>query len=327
MGKRRNKQAMNAVDRNARVFWHYMQQLKEICCNMYVWDGLPKEIDRRFLELTLYEKSLAIFFFDSEEIRVRADSNSPMMMFNGDTNKYFAVQGAPSGEINMYHNPTYFYAYGPGGFSRRLSIDECVPIWGNFLREPILNSIEIYAQRLADIDRIMEVNLNAQRTPIVMVAPEEMRLTIQTFYDQMSDNQPVIYVPQTTWATLGKDTVQAVETNAPYIVDKLLIDKAKIWGEIMTFLGIDNANQEKRERLVANEVEANNGQVEISRLRGLDARRYACEQINERYGLNVSVNFNYDWISTNFRFEHDLERQSQIAGNDDTEEVEEKEDE
>lgn len=160
-----------------------------------------------------------------------------------------------------------------------------------------------------------------------MVAPEEMRLTIQTFYDQMSDNQPVIYVPQTTWATLGKDTVQAVETNAPYIVDKLLIDKAKIWGEIMTFLGIDNANQEKRERLVANEVEANNGQVEISRLRGLDARRYACEQINERYGLNVSVNFNYDWISTNFRFEHDLERQSQIAGNDDTEEVEEKEDE
>lgn len=310
---RENRKAWQSADYNTRQYWHYMALLKEICCNMFKWENLPKEIDPRFLELTLYERALAIFFLDSKEIRLNASSSSPFLFMNGDTDKFFAIQGAPAGEINMYHNPTRFLAHGPGGFSRYLDADQCVPIWSNFLREPALNSIEIYARRLADFDRTIDVNLRAQKTPILITCEESMRLTLINLYKQYDGNEPVIFGTPALTQAVADGAIQAIKTDAPYVIDKLLMDKAKVWGEAMTFLGIDNANQEKRERLVANEVDANNGQIEMSRLRGLDSRRYAAEQINEKYNLNVSVNFNYDWLSANYRFINDQERQSQIA--------------
>lgn len=316
-GNREKRRSWQSAEINSRVYYHYMALLKEICCNMFLWEGLPEEIDPRFLELTLYERALAVFFKDSTEIRAKGGSSSPAMLFNGDTDKFIAIQGAPAGQINMYHNPTRFLAYGPGGFTRTLEAEQCIPIWANFMREPLLNSIELYARRLADFDRTIDVNLRAQKTPIMITCPEEMRLTMVNFYKQYEGNEPVIFAAPATAVAIDEHAIQAIKTDAPYIIDKLLTDKARIWAEIMTFLGIDNANQEKRERLVANEVEANNGQIEMSRLRGLDARRYACKQINAKYGLDVSVNFNYDWISSNVRFQHDLERQSQINEIDD----------
>lgn len=264
---------------NDRQYQMYYEMLEQMCCAIYRWEGLPCEIDQRFLELTLFNRGMGVFFWDEEY------------------DAYFATMGSPSGAINMYQNPLHFIAYGANGFNRRLSCTECVPIWNNYLRRPDINVMRIYARRLADIDRTIDVNLMSQKMPIFITTPEAQRLTIQNMMKQYAGNEPIIVGAD---GMFDPSQMTYLSSNAPYIVDKLLIDKSKIWNEVMTYLGIDNTNMEKRERTNTDEVKANNGQIEANRLVRLNCRRMACEQINRKYGLNVWCDFNKDVSSENF---------------------------
>ena len=76
------------------------------------------------------------------------------------------------------------------------------------------------------------------------------------------------------------------------MADKLQLLKRQIWNEALTFLGVYNANTEKRERLVDSEVTSNLGGVNASRLSGLTTRKEAAEKANQKFGWNISVDFN-----------------------------------
>jgi len=77
-----------------------------------------------------------------------------------------------------------------------------------------------------------------------------------------------------------------------HALEKLHIVRTRLWSECMGLLGINNANQDKKERLVASEVDANDDQVSSMQYVNLNARRQACHMINARYGLDVSVEYN-----------------------------------
>jgi hypothetical protein len=78
----------------------------------------------------------------------------------------------------------------------------------------------------------------------------------------------------------------------PDNIEKLHILRTRMWNECMGLLGIDNANQDKKERLVSAEVDANSDQTSMHRFVNLNARRMACEQINKVFDdLNVSVDY------------------------------------
>jgi hypothetical protein len=77
-------------------------------------------------------------------------------------------------------------------------------------------------------------------------------------------------------------------------IEKLHIVRTRMWNECMGLLGIDNANQDKKERLVAAEVDANSDQASMMRYVNLNARRMAAEQINAVHGLNVEVEYYTD---------------------------------
>ena len=101
---------------------------------------------------------------------------------------------------------------------------------------------------------------------------------------------PVIY----TDSEFNLDSIKVLKTDAPFVVDKLTLYKHDIWNEVMTFLGVNNSNQDKKERLVANEVDANDEQIEQARFNMLDARKDACKKINDMFGLNIDVKFRND---------------------------------
>ena len=67
--------------------------------------------------------------------------------------------------------------------------------------------------------------------------------------------------------------------------------KHQYWNEALTYLGVENVTTEKKERLVSNEVMSNMGDVEAQRFTRLNARKRACEQINELFGLEVDCEF------------------------------------
>ena len=198
--------------------------LEQMACAIYRWEGLPTEIDQRFLELTLFNRGMSVFFWDDEY------------------DAYFATMGAPSGQINMYQNPLAYIAYGTNGFHRRLKSTECVPIWNNYLRRPDINAMRIYARRLADIDRTVDVNLMSQKMPIFAVVPESQRLTIQNLMKQYVGNEPIIIGAD---GMFDPSQITYLNSGAPFITPELLKAKQTVWAEIMTYFGIENTNISK----------------------------------------------------------------------------------
>lgn len=279
MGRnKRTRKQWQSAQMNDDQFRMYYEMLEQMACSIYKWSGLPEEIDQRYLELTMFNQGLAVFFHDEEY------------------DAFFALRAATSGNVNMYDNPLEYRAYGPNGFNRTLRTKDCVPIWNNYLRRPDINAMRIYARRLADIDRTIDVNLMSQKMPVFAMVPETQRLTIQNLMKQWSGNEPIIIGAD---GMFDPSQITYLTSGAPFITPDLLKAKQTVWSEIMTYLGIENSNIAKAERVQTAEVEANNGQIEANRLIRLNCRREACKQINRRYGLNVWCDMNTDVSSDN----------------------------
>lgn len=282
-----NNPAQNRVAVLQRMYYRI---LVELCVNRFKWEGLPRDIDVRFMELTLFNHGLSVFFKDPEY------------------NRFMALQGASSGQVNMQGNPTMFTVVGPNYRGRRLrAVDhviydkasddfvtkgvECVPIWSNYLRVPDLDIVLIYASKFAELDRTIEINSKNARRSKVIVVDENSNLSLTNIVRQLDEGSPLIKIGR----QMMDGELSALDLGVhPDSIEKLHILKQRLWNECMTYLGIKNANQDKKERLVADEVDANAEQVESTRAVNLNARRHAAEQMNELYGLNVHVAYHTD---------------------------------
>ena len=261
-----------AMSRKSLMERMYIRVLTELSCNRFKWVGLPDTIDERFIELTLFRQSLAVFYFDEQYHR------------------HLCLRAAGTGRVNMYDNPTTFTVIGNAMVHKTLNARKCVPIWSNYLRIPDWDIVMIYATKLAEIDRTIEIDLKAMRYNYILQVPENERLTYENIMRQHDEGQPIVFGTQ----ALDPD---AVIKTFPILIDKdvvlnLQMSKTKLWNEVMTLLGINNSNQDKKERLVADEVSANDGQVVASRNVSLNARQHAAEQINKMYDLHISVQWN-----------------------------------
>lgn len=299
-------------NRQARIERMYIRVLTELACNRFKWTGFPDTIDTRYLELELFYKALAGFFYD------------------GSINQYQAMAAAPSGVINQTQNPTELLIYGPSFGSKRLSTlevttrqgntkrPEVVPIWANYLRMPDLDIVAIYASKLANIDTTIEINMRNARRSRVAFVDENSVLSAENFNRQIDEGNPVIKIG-------ANSDIQPVALDlgvSPDTIEKLSIVRARLWSECMGLLGIDNSNQDKKERLVADEVDANKDQVNSMKMVNLNARRIACKQIVEVFGINVSVDYNSD-ISTEVTFSEAIDYADVIEDEDEDEDTKE----
>lgn len=250
----------------------YFRVISELALNRFAWDNLPEGVTSRFIELTLLTQGLCVFYFDPRYDR------------------FMALRATGSGPVNMYDNPTEFRVYGNGTHVPvTLNPRECVPIWCNMMRVPDMDIVQVFSGKLASIDRTIDINLMQQRRPFIASVPESKRLTIINALKSIADGD---------MAVLGNDTfdmtteIKTFDTQInPQLVPNTQLSKQKIWNECLTLLGINNANQDKRERLVADEVQANNEHVEAARYSGLVARQEACDAINSMFGLSVECRY------------------------------------
>lgn len=256
-----------AKDLNDLTYTDYFYRLMLLARSVFKWNNLPNFIDEKWIERYLFTEGKCIFFKDKEK-------------------GFMVTKCKECGELNPYDEPTTLMPYGTNYTGGELKNDEeCVIIRNNDCMIPTSPTIQLYALRLAEITRTIDININAQKTPIMILCSEKQRMSMKNVYKQWNGFEPVIYADK----NLDIDAIKVLKTDAPFVVDKLQLQKHAVWNECMTFLGINNANQDKKERLVQNEVEANNEQVEISALMMLKARERACARINEIFGTNISV--------------------------------------
>lgn len=261
---------------NNGTYGFYLSRLMELAMSMFEWKNVPESIDTRFLELTLFSDGQAVFFKDEE------------------MDKYLALQCIINGRLDVYRVPINRRAFAVNGYQRNLTNKDSVIIYNNFLRTNSYQMCALYAKKLYNLDRIIDVNANAQKTPVLITVDETQRLTALNAYKEWDGNQPVIYGDK----ALDPNLLRVLKTDAPYVSDKIYQLKVQYWNEALTYLGISNLNVQKKERLVADEVVRSQGGTIASRYSRLEARREACRKINVMFGLNIDVDYREDFRET-----------------------------
>ena len=272
MARRKTNFWESAVMNNA-TYIQYYNRLIELSIAMFDWTGLPDTIDPRFLELTLFKYGQAVFFED-------------------EVMGYLTLTNAVQGGFDVYGYPVASRAYSPyNNYQKNLTLDDSVIIYNNYLRTPSSLDVEVFAKRLYNLDRVIDVNANAQKTPVLIKCAETQRLTMKNLYKEFDGNSPVIFGDN----GLNDANFTVLSTEAPYVADKIYQLKTQIWNEALTYLGISNINVQKKERLITDEVSRNMGGVIASRYSRLNARQNACEKINKMFGLNVWCEYRDDY--------------------------------
>lgn len=258
---------------NNLTYRQYLNRLTELAISMFEWKNLPKTVDARYLELHLFETGCMVYFRD-EVI--------------GD----LCLDCIVNGRLDVYGNPLLRRAYsGYNNYQKLLKYNNSVIIWNNYLHGNSILDVEMFARRLYNIDRIIDINANAQKTPVLVVGNEKQRLTLLNLYKEYDGNAPFIFGDK----NLDINALKALSTDAPYVCDKLYQLKTQIWNEALTYLGISNINIQKKERLITDEVTRNQGGTIASRYSRLETRRQAVEKINEMFGTNIEVNYREDF--------------------------------
>lgn len=287
MGRKRN--------RNNREFWEsninnnstynqYYNRLTEITIGMFEWKNLPKNIDPRYLELSLFSMGQVVLFYDEDLVEPGGDA----------LDGFLALPNMPQGGFNVYGVPNNRQAFGYNGYRKNLTEKDSVIIYNNLLHTNSMLDVRMFSERLYNIERTIDVNINAQKTPVLILCDENERLTMQNLYMQWEGNMPVIYGEK----NLNTKGVEVLKTDAPMLAEKLYTLKTQYWNERLTYAGISNVNITKRERLITDEVTRNQGGVAASRYSKLIPRQERCKQANEMfkdYGLNIWCDYREDY--------------------------------
>lgn len=255
---------------NNMTFSYYYYKLMLVARSLFEWENLPNNMDERWIEKYLFTSGKCIFYKD------------PVM-------GYMVAGLAQQGGVNCYGDPTSVYPVAENyvyNGDKLVNGENCYVIRNNDLMLPNFPIIRHYAYKLCNIDRAIDTNVEAVKTPIIVRCSEKQKLSLKNAINQRKDNEPVI------WSSDLSDINEMVDTlttNAPIVFPQLQTQKHMILNEVFTDLGINNANMDKRERMVANEVEANNEQVKACEDVMLKARQQACKEINRIFGTNISV--------------------------------------
>ena len=258
---------------NNQTYMQYLYRLTELAISIFEWKNLPETVDARYLELHLFEQGCMVYFKDD---------------VIGD----LCLDCIANGRLDVYGNPILRRAYsGYNNYNKLLKDTNSVIIWNNYLHTNSVLDVKMFAKKLYNLDRIIDVNANAQKTPVLLQGTEKQRLTLLNLYKQYDGNEPFIFGDK----NLDLNCLKALSTQAPYVGDKIYQLKTQIWNEALTYLGISNINIQKKERLISDEVTRNQGGTIASRYSRLESRRQAAEKINKMFGTNIEVNYREDF--------------------------------
>lgn len=262
----------DAILINDQTYFDYMNRMKKIALSMFEWVNLPRSMSARYLEMCLYYNGQAALLYDEDY-------------------GFINTQAVDSGYINIYGLPTkincFSYRYNK---ERELYTsdsdlppeEECILVMNNYDRVPTGSTISLFAARLTEAQRTADINVKAQRTPILIPTDQKQYFSMKKMYEEYDGNSPVIFGDRNL---AGSENLKAIKTDAPFIANDIMQYKREIWNEFLSFIGVSNLS-EKRERLITSEADSNNELINLNMESYLTPRKEACEQFNEKFGLS-----------------------------------------
>lgn len=270
MAKKDGEFWMSGTMNNA-TYLQYYNRLVELSVCMFEYENAPETFDPRFFELALFTDGKAI-------------------MFKDEVLGFLGLRCALGGQFDVYNVPMIRNAFASNGYHKQLGKDDSVVFWNNYLRTNSILNVRQYALRLYNLDRIIDVNANAQKTPILIACNENELLSMKNLYMKYDGNMPVIFGEK----GINTNSFKVLNTGAPYVADRIQALKTELWNEALTFMGISNNNYTKKERMVAYEAAVSSGGTMANRYSRLAMREKGCEEFNRMFGTNMSVKYRED---------------------------------
>lgn len=262
-----NKTKIETQYRNSLTYNTLYNSLKLTAINLFEWDNLPNKIPARFIELSLYRYGLVGFYKDDSLGLVCAK----------------VTQG---GQLNHYDEPTSWEVISNNGMLRgNIKAANICILRNNNVELPTKLITQYYTDKIYKIERTIDVNINSCKTPVIVKCDESQRLTLKNLFREYDEGIPIIYGTK----DLDLDGIDVLNLNPQYYAQNLK-DLVKTYiNEYYTILGVNNSNIDKKERLVSDEVNANNEVIEIMSRTMLETRQLFCKEFNEKFNTNIQV--------------------------------------
>lgn len=213
------------------------------------------------------------------------------------TDKYGVIpQGCGLQGYNIFYEPTNATISNPllrGLLTPRIG-SECVvlklqPNYGS-----IMDLVSFYAQELALAAEAVDVNLLNTKLAFGFAASSKTAAeSFKKLYDNIASGEPMVVYDKSLLNDDGSPSWQLFNQDlaTTYVADKILLNMRQIEAEFDTKVGIPNANTDKKERLISDEVNANNVETQTLAELWLDSLKAGCKQANAMFGIRISV----DW--------------------------------
>lgn len=268
MGKKRRLKYMDSpLCDYVTVYNYYFDRLSELAMSVFEWVGTEPSVNTEYLERNLYKLGYMLYFNDEilGDLTLKCTACSP---------------------FDVYDIPMIRHVYTANGYHALRTNKNSVLIYDNYLHKSLIGDIRIFAKRLTNLQMTIDMNIYAQRTPVIIECPNEQKLTLENAFAEYDGYKPVIKAYSGGILT---DGIKVLRLDAPYLADKLEQERVNIWHDALTRLGIANVNTVKKERLIKDEVQRNMGGTYASRWSRLGARKKACEEINAMFTHEIDV--------------------------------------
>lgn len=262
---------------NLLTYRMYKRQFFNLAENVFNFNNLPNFIDVSFLNKQLLFKGSVAFFID--EIM-----------------GLLALPFSILGKLDVYGRPTRIQVMGQNGYIRTLDIGEFVIMYDNNGRYPLYLDILQYSERIANIERTIDVNVNQMKTPRFWSVPQNMEKSVRDITNNIEGNNELIL----TYEDIDLNEISSTLAPSPYVSDKLSELKEKIYNEFLRLIGIANMAYTKKERNIRDEITAMQGGTIASRYSRFKPREKAVKEINEKFGTNIEVEY-YDGLPTTLK--------------------------
>ena len=240
-------------------------RFKMLALNQFKWTGLPETIEERHIESVLFDEGKVLFFED----KTRGLLCLPCFEGLG---------------VNVYGDPLKYTATGFGETFKNIPRKECVLIENNKLRMPTSLAVSYFVDQLFEVVRTRDVNLQTMKAPFFIVTEDKSVLTFKKILEEIMKNNVAVFGDKSFNI---EEAVKVFQTGVKPMTGELTDLYHDIMNEALTYLGINNANTDKRERLITSEADSNNQFIDSCASMFLEARQRACEEINKKFGLNI----------------------------------------
>ena len=253
---------------NQEIYNFYRERLTNICLAMITWNNLPKTCDSRYLEL-----------------RLLTDGKACMLKPKG-SEDWLSLGFTNNGDLDVYGYPTKILGVGYNSANIEPEDDGWMILYDNQTKVSLIPTIDLCARMLWKVHQIFNANLNHQISPYIVKTNARTKLSIKNLMNRVFGFQNVIEV---SGKSFDPNDFTTLDTHVDFLGMELLDCLQVVWKWSLSVLGV-TAETTKKERLLDGEIQLNHMENVISLNSRLRNRIEFCNKMNEKYGLNLSVN-------------------------------------